>query len=180
MLKNILIVLAIAIAAFLIYVSTKPDTFSVERSTVINASADKVFPLINDMPAAISWNPFIKIDPNVKGSFSGPGAGPGAKYSFVGNNNVGTGSIEITASRADESVSMRLIMIEPMAADNAVKFTLMPEGNATRVSWTMTGRVPYVGKIMHMIINMDKMIGGNFATGLADLKVMAEKVVPGK
>ena len=39
----------------------------------------------------------------------------------------------------------------------------------------MDGQVPFVGKVLHLIFNMDKMVGGDFETGLADLKALTEK-----
>ncbi len=37
------------------------------------------------------------------------------------------------------------------------------------------GAGPYVAKIMHVIFNMDRMIGGDFETGLANLKRLTER-----
>jgi hypothetical protein len=70
---------------------------------------------------------------------------------------------------------MRLLMIKPIAADNRVTFMLEPEGEATRVTWAMDGGVPFVGKLIHLVINMDKMVGNDFESGLADLKALAER-----
>ena len=133
-----------------------------------------MFPLINDIAASVTWNPFVKKDPNIKGSFSGPQAGPGAKYTFDGNSQVGKGSCEITESKTCEYVKMHLLMTAPMKADNRVAFTLKPDGGDTRVTWAMEGDVPFIAKIMHTIMNMDKMIGGDFDSGLAQLKAIAE------
>jgi hypothetical protein len=106
---TILIVLVVAIAAFLMHVATKPDARRFERPVAINASAEAVFPLINDRPASVQWNPFVKKDPNIEGSYSGPTAGPGAKYTFVRNLQVGSGSVEIIDSKASEYVHLRLL-----------------------------------------------------------------------
>ena len=167
-------VLAITIVGFLFYVNQRPDSCNFQRSVHVNAPAEKVFPLINDIRASLKWNPFVKKDPNIKSTYSGPDAGSGAKYAFEGNNQVGTGSCEITESKPNEYVNMRLLMLKPFAADNKVVFTLKPEGTSTFVTWSMQGKVPFMGKIMHAIMNMDKMIGGEFESGLAEMKAMAE------
>ena len=39
----------------------------------------------------------------------------------------------------------------------------------------MTGPYPYLNRIFGTIFNMDKMIGGTFESGLADLKKIAEQ-----
>src|SRR5260221_9873566 len=98
MLKIILIVLAVAIAGFLAYAATLPDLCRISRSVVVQTTPENVFPLINDLHRFNTWNPFDKKDPNIKGTYTGPAAGPGAKYAFKGNKDVGSGDIEITES----------------------------------------------------------------------------------
>jgi carbon monoxide dehydrogenase subunit G len=170
-------VIAVVIAVVVAYASTQPDRFQVKRSTNIKAPADKIFPLINDLRTFNSWNPFDKNDPNTKGSYSGPASGKGAGYAFEGGKS-GSGTIEIVDTAPPSRVTMNLIMIKPLHADNRVDFTLEPEGEMTRVTWAMDGEVPLVGKVLHLFINMDKMVGGEFEAGLADLKTLAEKSSP--
>ncbi len=162
------------LVAFLLYVNSKPDRGRFERSVLIGAPAERIFPLINDMAASLSWNPFLKKDPNLRGELSGPATGPGARYAFVGNKDVGTGSVEITDSRANEYVHLRLLMQAPFAADNVVAFTLTPESGGTRVSWAMEGNTTYVMKLIGTVLNMDKMMAREFDSGLAALKKQAE------
>lgn len=174
MLKFALIVLLLALVAVLLYAASRPDHFSVARSLRIQAPADKVFALIANMPALQRWNPFMKKDPAVKLTFSGPESGPGATCDFAGNNQVGTGRVAITSVSVPTEVSMKLDMTKPMQAHNTVVFTLAPEADGTRVTWAMSGEQPYLSKLMGVVFNMDKMVGGEFDKGLADLKALAE------
>jgi hypothetical protein len=167
-------VIVIFIVIMLAYAAIQPDRFEVRRSTDIKASADVIFPLINDLHAFNSWNPFDKRDPNIKGAYAGPESGKGARYDFESGKS-GTGRIEIVDTTPFSRVIMRLTMIKPIAADNRVAFTLEPQGAVTRVTWAMDGSVPFVGKIIHLVLNMDKMVGRDFETGLADLRALAEK-----
>jgi Polyketide cyclase / dehydrase and lipid transport len=167
-------VVAVFIAVVLAYAATQPDRFQVQRSTDIKASADKIFPLINDLRTFNTWNPFDKKDPSIKGSYGGPASGKGASYAFE-SAKAGTGSIEIVDTAPPSKVTMKLIMSKPIAADNRVQFTLEPQGSTTRVTWAMDGQVPFVGKVIHLILNIDKMAGGEFEAGLADLKALTEK-----
>ncbi|MDR7307298.1 hypothetical protein [Rhodoferax saidenbachensis] len=52
-----LIVFAIAVLVLgvLVYASTKPDRFHVERSVRISAPPDAIFPLINDLHRWDAW-----------------------------------------------------------------------------------------------------------------------------
>ena len=167
-------VIAVVVAAVLAYAATRPDQFEVQRSTSIRASADKVFPLINDLRTFNTWNPFDKKDPNIKGTYSGPESGKGAAYEFE-SSQAGTGRIEIADAAPPSRVTMRLTMIKPLAADNRVQFILQPQGDTTRVTWAMDGDVPFVGKLIHLFIDMDRMVGQEFAAGLAELKARAER-----
>jgi carbon monoxide dehydrogenase subunit G len=175
MLKLFAIIVAVAVAAVLLFAATRPDTFRVERTTRIKAPPEKIFPLINDLHRFNTWNPYEKKDPNLKGSYSGAASGKGAMYVFDGNQDVGKGSVEITDSAPPLRVSMQLHMIEPMEARNNVEFILEPGGDATRVTWAMHGPVSYFGKIIHLLFNMDQMVGRDFEAGLANLKAVAER-----
>ncbi len=166
--------IAIAVVVVLVFAATRPDRFEVQRSASIRAPADKIFPLINDLRAFNTWNPFDKKDPSIKGSYSGPESGKGATYAFE-SRQAGSGRIEIAEAAPPSRVTMRLVMSKPIAADNRVQFTLQPQGDATRVTWAMDGDVPFVGKIIHLFVDMDRMVGQEFAAGLADLKTQAER-----
>jgi len=171
---TVLCLLLLAIAAVLLLAARQPDTFRVQRSTVIDAPAARIFPLITDLRRMNAWNPFVRKDPQIRGSYRGPASGPGAGYDFQGNKDVGSGSIEITEAVEPSRVAMKLDMTAPMEAHNAVLFSLVPEGSATRVTWSMEGPCPFLGKVMGLLFNMDKMVGGAFDSGLADLKAQAE------
>jgi carbon monoxide dehydrogenase subunit G len=162
-------VLLLPIIGILGYAATLPDTFRVTRSLSMAAPPDRIFPLINDLKQMNRWNPFAKQDPTIDIVYRGPASGKGANYSWTGSK-AGEGSLEIVDSTMPSSVSMRLEMTKPMASHNAIVFSLEPKGSTTDVNWTMTGDYPYIAKVMGVIFNMDKMIGGEFDRGLADLK----------
>lgn len=167
--------LVLVIAAVLIYASTKPDSFAMSRSMTINAPADKIFPMIESLREFNRWNPFLTPDPSVKLEYFGPERGVGAGHKWDGNREVGRGSIEITESHPNSNIAMKLHMLKPMAALNRVEFKLAPSGNGTAVTWTMQGRQPFIGKIMTLFIDCDKMVGKQFEKGLASMKALAEK-----
>jgi hypothetical protein len=178
MLTTILIViaaaLALAVAVVVVLASQKPDTFRVQRSALINAPPENIFPHINDFRRWTSWSPWEHKDPNMKRTYGASSEGVGATYAWEGNGQVGAGNMQITDSTAPAKIGLVLNMIKPMQAHNAVAFTLEPKAAATEVTWTMTGRTPFIGKIMHVFMDMDRMVGGDFDTGLANLKRVAE------
>jgi len=175
MFKFIAIAIAVLIAAVLIYATTRPDTFSVQRTETIKAPPDKIFPLINDFHSWPSWSPWEKLDPAMQRTHSGATAGQGAAYAWVGNSKVGEGRMEILASAPSSKISIKLDFIKPFEGHNTADFTLQPQGDSTQVTWVMYGPAPYVTKLMGVFVSMDKLIGKDFEAGLANLKSAAEK-----
>ena len=174
MIKTIALIAVAALGALLILAATRPGTFRVQRSASIKAPADKLHSLINDMKVFNTWNPYNLKDPNIKGEYQGPQAGPGAVYRFAGNKDVGKGSIAIVDT-SPSKVTMKLDMLEPFEGHNIVEFIIAPKGDATEVTWAMHGPSPYLGKVIGLVFNMDSMIGRDFEAGLANLKARAER-----
>lgn len=170
----LLLLVAVGIGGLFAVAATRPDAFQVSRTLAIKASPEKLFPLINDLRTFNTWNPFVTGDPDAKLAYSGPPSGPGAMNAF-GPGKGGTGTLSIVEAVPSSKVVMSLDMTRPLEAHNRVEFTLRPQGDATQVTWAMTGSVPLVGKVVHLLIDMDKMVGGQFDKGLTDLKALAEK-----
>jgi hypothetical protein len=162
------------VAIALLLAVSRPDTFRVARTIRIDVPPDTIFPLIDDLHRHGDWSPFYRKDPAMKGTYGGPAHGPGATFDFDGNRQCGTGRVSITDSVAPQSVSMRLQMTKPVACDNAIAFTLEPKGNGTDVTWAMQGAVPLLARLVHMVWDIDGMVGRDFEAGLASLKSLAE------
>jgi uncharacterized protein YndB with AHSA1/START domain len=166
--------LVVAAAVILIVAATKPDMFNIQRSASINAPPEKIFPLVSDLHSHSAWNPFDK-DQSLKRDYSGAPNGKGAVYAWEGNRKSGTGRIEIIDAAPSSKLTMKLDMFAPFKAHNTVDFTFDPKGGSTNVTWAMRGLQPYMAKIMSTFINCDKMVGGQFEVGLANLKAIVEK-----
>jgi uncharacterized protein YndB with AHSA1/START domain len=171
----IAIVLVAAIGAVLAYATTRPDTFRVQRTASMKAPPEKVYALITDFRGWTAWSPYEKRDPAMKRTFGNPASGKGAIYEWDGNKDVGQGRMEIIDVAPPSKVVIKLDFFRPFEAHNTAEFTMLPRGDTTDVTWAMHGPVPYLAKIMHMIFNIDRMVGDDFATGLGNLKALAEK-----
>lgn len=174
MIKALLLAVLGGAVVILLIAATRPDSFRVERSVRVKAPPERVFALINDMRAFNEWNPFAKKDPAMKATYSGAAAGKGSAFGWEGEE-AGVGSMEITDAVSPSMVAMKLDFMKPFEAHNHVAFTLRPEADGTHVTWAMDGPVPYPSKVMHMLFNVDKMIGDDFESGLLDLKTLAER-----
>jgi hypothetical protein len=149
------------------------STYTVTRSALIPAPAKDVFPLVNSFREWTKWSPWESVDPTMGRTYSGPEAGVGAKYAWSGNRKAGSGNMEIVGAQEPDSINIRLEFTKPFAAVNPTTFTFIPEGNGTRVTWTMNGEHKGIGKVFALFMNMDKMVGGDFEKGLASLSSAA-------
>lgn len=175
MLVPVLIGLAVVIVLFVALVASRPADFRVARSAVIAAPAETVFAQVNTLRRWEAWNPWGKMDPDAKLTYSGPPSGIGASYAWAGNSKIGAGRSTIVDSAAGESVRLRLDFLKPMKATNFAEFTFKAEAGRTTVTWQMTGHNNFVGKAFALFVNFDQMCGGQFEKGLASLKSVTEK-----
>ena len=173
--KKIAIVVAVLIAAFLGFAATRPGTYRVERAASIQAPPEKIFAQINDLHRWVSWSPWEKLDPAMKRTYSGAEAGTGAAYEWEGNSDVGKGRMEIAESSPPSKVVLDLHFSDPFESQSTAEFTLEPAGDSTNVTWTMHGPNNYIAKVIGIFVSMDRMIGGEFERGLANLKALAEQ-----
>ena len=173
----IAVILAIAIAIVLILATTKPATFAVQRSAMMQAPAETIFPLINNFHQWTKWSPWENRDPALNRSYGGTESGKGAIYAWEGNKNVGSGRMEILDASSPSKITIKLDFFKPFEAHNTAEFTFVPERgtSATNVIWVMRGPSSFMSKLMQVFMDFDKMIGKDFETGLANLKSLAEK-----
>jgi hypothetical protein len=177
MLKIIGIVAAVVVLGVIVVLllaARRPDTFQVKRSATINAPPERIYPLIADFRRWPEWSPYETKDPDMKRSYGGAASGKGATYGWDGDKNIGAGSMEITQADAPGKVALKLDFVRPFEAHNTVDFTLVPQGAGTVVTWDMRGPTPFFFKIIHVFLNMDKMVGGDMESGLAKLKAATE------
>jgi uncharacterized protein YndB with AHSA1/START domain len=174
-LVTVAVILAIAIAAVLIFAATKPNTLRVQRATSIKAPAEMIFPLINDFHQWRSWSPYENKDPAMKRTYSGAERGKGAVYAWDGDKNVGSGRMEILEASAPQKIVIKLDFFTPFEGHNTAEFTMLPQGDGTHVTWLMHGPARFMTRLIQVFMNLDNMIGKDFETGLANLKTITEK-----
>lgn len=175
MLRTLLLVVVAAITVLLLWAAARPGHFALQRSVVIQAPPEKVYPFVSDLRAFNRWNPFAAQDPAIRITYDAVSAGPGAAYTWQGEKS-GAGRMAITEAVAPAKVLVALDFTAPMEGHNTVEFSLAPQGaGATQVTWAMRGPMPYLNRLVTIFFDMDAMVGGQFESGLAALKALAEK-----
>lgn len=171
----IAVLLAVAIAAILVIAATKPGTLRVQRAIRIKAPPDVIFPLISDFHQWLKWSPYENKDPAMKRTYEGAERGKGAVYAWNGDKNVGSGRMEILESTAPSKIVIKLDFFTPFEGHNTAEFTMLPQGDATHVTWLMHGPANFMSRLIQVFMNLDRMIGRDFEAGLANLKTLTEK-----
>ena len=174
MLIKALIALAVIVIVVVVVVAARPAEFRVARTARIAAPPAAVFAQVNDFHKWDAWNPWATLDPAMKQSYEGVPAGAGAVYTWAGNSHVGEGRMTLTESRPSDLIRIKMEFLKPFAGTSTAEFTFRPEGDQTVVTWSMEGRNNFMAKAIHLVMNMDKMIGGQFEKGLAQMKAVAE------
>lgn len=161
-----LVTLIVLLAIVPVFLSSKSY---VVRTTVIDAPSDSVFNYLSDFKNFKAWSPWASKDPNMTVTIERAGA----VYSWKGNDQVGSGNMTITNMEAGKSVDIDLKFMEPWETLAKIKWSVTPEGNATKVSWEMSQDLSYGQKYFGLMA--DKMVGPDFEQGLAKLKANLEK-----
>lgn len=171
--RKILIGIGVVIVGLIVVIATRPPTFHVERSTTIAAPPELAFAQVNDFHKWTAWSPWEKLDPSMQKTFEGA-SGSGATYAWKGNDKAGEGKMTIEQSDKNARIVIKLEFIKPFPATNTATFTFAPDGQGTKVTWSMDGNNNFMSKAFQLFMNMDKMVGGDFEKGLAGIKSVAE------
>jgi Polyketide cyclase / dehydrase and lipid transport len=169
----IVLAIVVILAAIAAFVASRPAKFRIERSALVHAPGSTVFALVNDFHEWYKWSPWEKLDPNMKKTFSGASAGPGAEYAWVGNGKAGEGNMTLLSSTAHEVVAIQLRFLKPFPATNISTFKLSPAPDGTMVYWIVEGENGFAGKAFGLLVDMDKLLGKDFEEGLANLNTVA-------
>ncbi|MGE4312833.1 MAG: SRPBCC family protein [Pseudobdellovibrionaceae bacterium] len=170
----------IAIAAlvvcggFAVLVLRKPDQFHYERSRVIHAAPEAIFPLLNAPKEAEKWSPWLEMDPACQMTYSGPDSGMGVTASWVGKKS-GEGRQTIVSVLEPNEIITELEFFKPMKGVSAVVYTLTPVEGGTHMSWAMSGPNSLAGKIISVFMNCEKMCGDAFEKGMENIARLVEK-----
>lgn len=163
----VLVVLLVGVAFLL------PREVEVARSTTISAPPEEVFAHVNSLAKFSEWSPWSSIDPDMKVTYSGPELGIGNKMEWQSEHpNVGNGVQEITAIVENERVESALDFGDMGTA--LASFDLAKAGDGTEITWglkTDMGNNP-IGRWMGLM--MDRLVGGDYEKGLANLKAQIE------
>ncbi|MFT4202054.1 SRPBCC family protein [Gordonia sp. (in: high G+C Gram-positive bacteria)] len=146
------------------------STYSISRTTVVDAPASAVYDRVADLHRWREWSPWEGLDADLQRDYSGAEQGVGARYAWSGNRKAGRGTMEVVAAEPTSAVDVAVTFEKPYKSTSTSRFRLEPDGSSTRVTWTMVGPQSLFSRLGLL----DRMMGKDFEKGLAQLKTAAE------
>lgn len=175
--KKILLAVVIIIAIPLIIAMFSKDEMTIERTVVINKPDQDVFNYVKMLKNQANFSKWEKMDPNAKMEYTGTDGTVGATSSWDSQNkDVGKGTQTIAKIDEGKRIDVDLHFIKPWENNcNGYFTTEAVSPTQTKVTWGFHSKLNYMMKVMHLFMNMDKMVGGDLQTGLDNLKGVLEK-----
>ena len=164
-LKKILkwaLIVVLAFTTFNWFIS--PD-YKIERSIEINVPTYIVYEQVTDLHQWENWAIWWKQDTAMITNYSGEERGLGAKMIWT-SDVVGDGDLEIIECSSQG-------MKTKLAWGNG-SWHFEETENGTNVSWSMSGKMPFLMSFMTMFI--EDMVAPDFEKGLAGLKEVCESL----
>lgn len=146
-----------------------------QKDIVINAPKAKVWAHTGSLQGMNKWSPWVERDPNIQATYEGQEGAVGSKYSWKGNSEVGEGNMTLTKVENQSENNINIQFIKPWEGSAASFVRLKDEGTSTRVTWGFDSRSPYPMNVMHLFMNMDKMMDEDYTKGLNKLKSLSEQ-----
>ena len=173
---TILLAIAGVLALLLVIALFVRKDYSVTRDITINKGRDEVFSYIKSLKNQDNFSKWASMDPDMKKEYRGMDGTVGFVSSWEGNKKVGKGEQEIVNIKEGERVDYKLHFIKPFEGlADAYLSTAVVSENQTKVSWGMSSSMKYPMNLMLLFMNMEKMLGDDFTTGLTNLKNILEK-----
>ena len=173
-LRFLIVLLVVVAAAVLILALVEPNDIVVSRSTMIKAPKEAVFEqmvLFKNWP---NWSPWYKMDPNSKMTYSGTDGQPGSSYHWVGTKTkTGEGTMK-NVSVNGTTIDFEVNIDEPRKGSATGFLKAIDTAGMTKAMWSFSMHMPFPLNAMCVFMNMDKMLGGDFENGLANMKQYVE------
>ena len=170
--KRVLLVLVVLVVALVAIAYALPSHYRVARSIDIDAPPSKIYPLVAETAAWKRWSAWNQRDPAMTIVYAGPPSGAGAQWKWKSKTE-GDGEMTFTAAEPDRRLDYKLFFPDfDSTATGAITFE-PTSATSTHVTWTNEGELGNNPMMRWMGLTMDRMVGDDFALGLANLKKLA-------
>jgi uncharacterized protein YndB with AHSA1/START domain len=171
-LKRVLMAFGALLALLVLVAYLLPRHVELDRSVVIAAPAEDIYPLIVEPRRFQEWSPWYEKDPNASYTYEGPARGVGASMRWAGNSDVGEGSQTVVKAEENRRVETSLDFGSQGTAE--ASFTLTPEDGGTRVVWGFMTDLGFNPLSRWFGLFFERLLGPEYEQGLANLKRKVE------
>lgn len=172
--KKVAYVLGGLILLYLILALAGPSNIKVERSIVINKSGETLKSVLGDFKFFHdNWSPWTEKDPAMVNNYSGKPGEIGHRYEWSGNKEVGKGAMELVSMQGD-SINQKLSF--EGEGDSKAYYVVKSSGDTSNITWGVSFDIGFMGRPFMLFMNMDKMMGADFESGLGKLKKAIESM----
>ena len=174
-LRIIVMVLAVLMTVPLIIALFVPKAYTVQREIVINKPKQDVFNYVKMLKNQDKYNKWLLADPNLPQDFRGTDGTVGFVVAWDSKiKSVGKGEQEIRKVVEGELLGCEIRFEKPFKGIANTTMTTEDAGpNQTKIKWVFAGSTPYPMNMMNLVV--DKMLGGDLAISLGNLKAILEK-----
>lgn len=167
--------LVIIIGAILVMGAIEPTDAIVTRTILIKAPKEAVWEQIVHFKNWPNWSPWIQKDSTVKITYTGTDGEPGSSYRWVGNPELtGEGEMKNVAV-SENTLNCEMTIVEPWHMEAKIALVVKDTtDDMQKVTWTFVKHTPYPLNAMNMFVNIDKYMGGDFESGLKNMKTFVE------
>ncbi len=173
----VLLIIVVLIIFILIRASMLENEYTIEEEIIIDKPKQEVFEYIKFLKNHGNFNKWVMMDPNMKKEYKGTDGTVGFVYAWDSDNKqVGKGEQQIKKMIDGESIDYEIRFIKPFQGTSFARLaTTMVSANQTKVKWSFFGMRTFGMKLMHMLLNLKKMLAKDLATSLRNLKAVLEK-----
>lgn len=169
-----LIGLVLVLGAYLVLSIIGPKKLETSRTIVINAPVEKVYPLTADFNAWPKWSPWQLKDTQMKNIITGEPMALGHRMTWESESQ-GNGEQEIIELVPNSMIKTSL-KFKGWDQTSYSAFIMLPEGNGTKLTWTMEGgEVPFMMRGMMVVFGAMSAIEKDYDEGLNNIKKLAEQ-----
>lgn len=171
--KIIGVIVILLIISFIIAIVSLPSTAYMERSVLVEASAEQVYLELISHRNFNQWSPWAMKDAETHYEYKGPALGVGAKITWSSSHqDIGKGSMEIIDTIENQQVTC-IMTFEGYEGTPTSSFVLKPQGAGTQLTWTYhETNISGLNKIF--MLGIDGFLGSDYEIGLDNLKKRIE------
>lgn len=165
----LVVVIVVVLIGFML-----PRQFKVERAIAVSAPVVVVYPLVSAPANWQQWSVWAQRDKSMLMTFSGVGAGKGAKWAWQSTQE-GNGEMEFVDEVSMQKLVYRLKLADTSLVSSGSLVLASTGAAATNVVWTIDGDLGNNPFFRYFGLFMDQVIGKDVDASLLQLKALAEK-----